>query len=271
MLTQQELQSAQKAYGVLVTEHQQLQELRRHEERESYEVTELFRRQIVDKNAQLEMLKHELAGMEQRLEQCTATAAQREAQLQREFAAERQQLGAATAALQQQLDGVARYHNEKKELEAEMYHLRKANVNISEELGGKVSARLKQHIRTWSLRHTWASALFHSLSCTFAQIRRLQRRLYELGYGADGQGEGPQDDDTEEEGGSLCLQADLHRILAYSRKMEGEMKQYGQVRLMAWYQRLSGYFLGAGRLCGRQGDGRPRSVVCRKQRSCRRR
>lgn len=143
--TQQDLQSVQRAYGLLATEHQQLQQLRRHEEREGYEVSELYRRQIVDKNKQLEALKQDLTRIKESLAQNASIAAQREEQMQRDFATERQQLGAAAAALQQQLDGRAGNLKEKEELEAEMYRLRKSNVTLSEELGGKVSSRLASH------------------------------------------------------------------------------------------------------------------------------
>lgn len=70
------------------------------------------------------------------------------------------------------------------------------------------------------------------------QVRTLQRRLYELGYGPDGLGEGPAagGGGEEEEDGDVCLEADLHRLLAHSRKVEDEMKHYGQV----WWTRAPG-------------------------------
>jgi hypothetical protein len=45
-------------------------------------------------------------------------------------------------------------------------------------------------------------------------------------------GEGPADSGPAEEQdeGQLHLEADLHRLLVHSRKVEDEMKHYGQVR-----------------------------------------
>ncbi|KAL4860135.1 Basal body-orientation factor 1 [Chlorella vulgaris] len=193
-----QLEASQAAYGKLCNDHQQLQEVRRHEEREGYELSELFRRQLLSKNEQLASMQAEVSAAVTRLQETEAAAAQREAQLKQDFEGERQQMGAAVAAVRAELAAVAQYRQGKQELEQELHRLRSDKVGIAEALGEKV--------------------------------RTLQRRLYELGFGADGLGEGSKAaaSDDEEADDGLCLEADLHRLLAHSRKVEGEIRLYGQ-------------------------------------------
>lgn len=192
-----QLEVSQAAFGKLCNDHQQLQEVRRHEEREGYELSELFRRQLLSKNEQLASMQAEVSAAVTRLQETEAAAAQREAQLKQDFEAERQQMGAAVAAVRAELAAVAQYRQGKQELEQELHRLRSDKVGIAEALGEKV--------------------------------RTLQRRLYELGFGADGLGEGSKAAASDDEEATTCLEADLHRLLAHSRKVEGEIRLYGQV------------------------------------------
>lgn len=63
-------------------------------------------------------------------------------------------------------------------------------------------------------------------------MRELQRRLYELGEGdeADGDERPGTGSSADDDGSDLCLEADLHRLLAQNRRAASELRHYGQVR-----------------------------------------
>ena len=75
------------------------------------------------------------------------------------------------------------------------------------------------------------------------QVRALQRRLYELGHGPEGEDSSTHAGGVasflprraagacvEEGSGDVCMEEDMHRLLTHNRKVAEEMRQYGQVR-----------------------------------------
>ncbi|PSC76586.1 flagellar basal body [Micractinium conductrix] len=202
-----QLEAAQAAYDELAAEHRALQERRRHEEREARELAALFRREVAAKAEALAAAQAQLAAGGSALEAAQAAAMHREAELRTAFEAERQALADAAAALQAQLDALADWRQQKESTTAESQRLHAENGRLAEAAGEKV--------------------------------RALQRRLYELGHGHDGEGadgevprsgHGPRPGSSASEGGGgdVSLEADLHRVLVHSRRVEDEMRHYGQ-------------------------------------------
>ena len=237
--TQAQLEASQAAYEELCTEHRRLQEQQQHEEREGYEVAALFRREMLAKSGDLVALQAEVALGAAALQAAAAAAAQREAQLQAGFAAERQQLAGTAAALQEQLDGLAEFRQHKEGLEAELQRLREEGARAAEESADKVRtfhskrivlgpggdtraggqvARQARPAPTCIALHPWAHL----------QVRALQRRLYQLEGDAEAEAAAGEEGSSGADG-DLCLEADLHRLLAHNRKAADEMQQYSQV------------------------------------------
>ena len=119
-------------------EHRRLQEQQQHEEREGYEVAALFRREMLAKSGELVALQAEVALGAAALQAAAAAAAEREAKLQAGFEAERQQLVAAAAALQEELDGLAEFRQHKEGLQAELQRLRTEGARAAEKSANKV-------------------------------------------------------------------------------------------------------------------------------------
>ncbi|KAL4434248.1 hypothetical protein ABPG75_000689 [Micractinium tetrahymenae] len=199
-LAAEQLAASSAALHELAAEHAALQERARHEEREGREVAALFRAEMAAKAEALAAARAEVAAGAAAQAAAQEAASQREAALHAAFDQERQTLVVAAGALQAQLDAVAQWQHEREEALAAMDRLRRENARIQDEAGEKV--------------------------------RALQRRLYELGHAegddAEGGGRPGTSSSGEEGGGDLCLEADLHRLLAQNRRAADEMRQYGQ-------------------------------------------
>lgn len=150
--TQAQLEASQAAYEELCVEHRKLQEQQLHQEREGYEVAALFRREMLAKSGELVALEAEVALGAAALQAAATAATQREAQLQAGFAAERQQLVGAAAALQEQLDGLAEFRQHKEGFEGHLLRLQAEGTRAAEEAAEKVRTGAGTALYTADLR-----------------------------------------------------------------------------------------------------------------------
>ena len=134
---QAQLEASRTAYDDLCAEHQRLQEQRRAEEREGYEVAASFRRDAQAKDAQLALMQQELAGAAQAQQEAEALALQREELLQEAFVLERQRMLGEAAALQAQLDALEEFRQQREAMQAELHRLRLDGQRSAEEAADK--------------------------------------------------------------------------------------------------------------------------------------
>ncbi len=262
--TADQLAASSAALQELAAEHAALQERARHEEHEGREVAAMFRREMVAKGEALAAARTEIAKGAAVLAAQQDAAALREAALHAAFDQERQALVVAAGALQVQLDTVAQWQQDREDTMAAMARLRQENARIKEDAGEKVCTVSRKRLFHVGLvmidsqvsvcllpimlcaDHSWTERDVCHAGCAFLpvllrialQLRALQRRLNELEHGEGGDADGewrPGSGSSGEEGiGDLCLEADLHRLLAQNRRAANEMRQYGQVRAGGW-------------------------------------
>lgn len=234
------LEAARAAYDALAVEHARLQEARRLEEREGFEVASLLRQELAAKAQALAALEARLGAGADRVAEVESEAVAREAAAAAAHAAERVALQQAADTLQARLDGLAQFQAQKDNLVAEMQWLRQENARIAQESGGKVRvwgggkcwlAELPLRKVSWLLRCRHPLASLCSTGQQYAtdqipapQVRALQRRLHELEHADEG---GAPGSGGEEE---ACTEAEVHRLLEHSRRGAAEMQQYLQVR-----------------------------------------
>lgn len=258
--TADQLAASSAALQELAAEHAALQERARHDEHEGREVAAMFRREMVAKGEALAAARTEIAKGAAALAAQQNAAALREAALHAAFDQEQQALVVAAGALQVQLDTVAQWQQDREDTMAAMARLRQENARIKEDAGEKVCTVSRKRLFHVALvmidsqvsvcllpimlcaDHSWTArdvchagyAFLPVLLRIALQLRALQRRLNELEHGEGGDADGecrPGSSSSGEEGiGDLCLEADLHRLLAQNRRAANEMRQYGQVR-----------------------------------------
>lgn len=172
-------------------------------ERESYETTAAYRKELLARAAEVEALRRQVADSEAR-ERAAATAGDaRETSLLAAFEAERMLLHERAAALQGELGALREWHE-----------ARAAHAAENEMLRAQLAEAEQAHA---------------------LKVRELHRQLRaqreaEEG-GENGSGEGSDNDEGEETAeNGLPYQADMARLLQHNRKMGQQMRLFAEVR-----------------------------------------
>eukprot|EP00887_Chlorella_sp_A99_P000647 scaffold5.g647.t1 len=183
-----------------MAENQRLERRTAALEREHYETAALLRREMLAKAAEAERLQAQLDEAGRQRQVAAADAAAREAALLAAFEAERVLLHQQAAALQAKLDSLREAEERQVAVAAEVQALRE---------------RLEAQEAEYQLK-----------------VRGLLRELHQYRPAEEGGEEGAgagagSDEDDEEVGGDLAS-ADIVRLLQHNRKMNEQMRLFGE-------------------------------------------